>query len=161
MHYILDTNIFIDSKNRYYSFEICPGFWDAIEVNKKITTIEMVVDEIKRYEDNLARWFQDSSFKNKIIKIDEEIQRNFSEIAEYVNNLDKKDSEKNKFLSGADPWLIATCKTYGYFLVTSEVAVGIDSKKIKIPNICEVFEVKYISLFEMLKREKIKFYFKN
>ena len=30
MAYLLDTNVFIEAKNRYYSFEVCPGFWDWI-----------------------------------------------------------------------------------------------------------------------------------
>lgn len=28
MKYLLDTNIFIESKNRYYGFDIAPGFWE-------------------------------------------------------------------------------------------------------------------------------------
>lgn len=26
--YLIDSNAFIESKNRYYAFDICPGFWD-------------------------------------------------------------------------------------------------------------------------------------
>lgn len=25
--YLIDSNAFIESKNRYYAFDICPGFW--------------------------------------------------------------------------------------------------------------------------------------
>ena len=28
--YLLDANPFIEAKNRYYGFDICPGFWTAI-----------------------------------------------------------------------------------------------------------------------------------
>ena len=28
---ILDTNVFIESKNRYYAMDICPGFWEFLE----------------------------------------------------------------------------------------------------------------------------------
>jgi hypothetical protein len=28
MAYLLDANVFIEAKNRYYGFEICPGFWE-------------------------------------------------------------------------------------------------------------------------------------
>ena len=31
MKYLLDTNIFIEPKNSYYDFSICPGFWDWLK----------------------------------------------------------------------------------------------------------------------------------
>ena len=27
---ILDANAFIEPKNRFYAFDICPGFWDFV-----------------------------------------------------------------------------------------------------------------------------------
>ena len=32
MTYLLDTNIFIESKNRYYGFDIAPGFWEWLNI---------------------------------------------------------------------------------------------------------------------------------
>ena len=26
--YLLDANVFIEAKNRYYGFDFCPAFWD-------------------------------------------------------------------------------------------------------------------------------------
>ena len=28
--YIVDSDIFITAKNRYYSFDVCPGFWKSV-----------------------------------------------------------------------------------------------------------------------------------
>ena len=28
--YLLDANVFIEAKNSYYSFAICPGFWNSL-----------------------------------------------------------------------------------------------------------------------------------
>ncbi len=28
--YIIDSDVLISAKNSYYSFEICPGFWDSL-----------------------------------------------------------------------------------------------------------------------------------
>lgn len=36
-----------------------------------------------------------------------------------------------------------------------EKKVGIDSKKVKIPNVCDVFGIHYISLFELMKLKKV------
>ncbi len=29
--YLLDANVFIDAKNRYYGFDIVPAFWDWLQ----------------------------------------------------------------------------------------------------------------------------------
>ena len=31
MAYPLNTNVFIEAKNRRYGFDICPAFWDWID----------------------------------------------------------------------------------------------------------------------------------
>mgnify|MGYP006298525777 CR=1 FL=1 len=28
MAYLLDANVFIEAKNRYYGMDFCPAFWD-------------------------------------------------------------------------------------------------------------------------------------
>jgi len=163
--YLIDTNTLIEAKNRYYHFDICPGFWKAILTNNNIKTIEMVIQEIKDGRDELKDWIinNEQIIKTKLIEIDDNIQQNFIEISNYVNNLQYPPiSEKERFLSKADPWLIATCKTYNYILVTQESYIpATNTKKIKIPNICTQFNVEYISLFDLLKRENIQFCLKN
>ena len=164
--YLIDTNTLIDAKNRYYHFDICPGFWKAILTNNNIKTIEMVIQEIKDGKDELKDWIIENEqiIKTKLIEIDNKIQQNFIEIADYVENNLKLPpiSEKERFLSKADPWLIATAKEYDYTVVTQEQFIN-DSKtkKIKIPNICTCFNVKYISLFDLLKQENIQFCLKD
>jgi len=163
--YLLDTNTLIESKNRYYDFNICPGFWQAILINDKIKTIEMVIEEIKDGNDELTKWITDHEYdmKKKLIKIDHDIQKIFSKIANYIENLQfPPKSEKERFLSKADPWLIATAKKFDYIIVTQEQFIkNINTKKIKIPNICSNFNVKYITIFDLLKQENIKFYLKE
>lgn len=29
--YLVDTNVLIEAKNRYYAFDVVPGFWDWLE----------------------------------------------------------------------------------------------------------------------------------
>ena len=31
MLYLLDSNIFIEAKNRYYGMDFCPAFWDSLD----------------------------------------------------------------------------------------------------------------------------------
>lgn len=31
--YLLDTNVFIEAKNRYYAFDLAPGFWEGLDAD--------------------------------------------------------------------------------------------------------------------------------
>ncbi len=33
--YLFDANVFIEAKNRYYAFDICPGFWEWMDFRKE------------------------------------------------------------------------------------------------------------------------------
>ncbi len=57
MGYLFDTNIFIEGNNRYYSMDICPGFWEWLK-NKNhegvVFSIKEVADELR--SDDLSNW---------------------------------------------------------------------------------------------------------
>ena len=59
MAYLLDTNVFVEAKNRHYGFDFCPAFWEWIASangNGRVFSIEQVRGEILRREDELADW---------------------------------------------------------------------------------------------------------
>ena len=62
-----------------------------------------------------------------------------------------KENYKQSFLSGADPWLIATAKTNKHTVVTFEKMPPADTTKVKIPAICRQMEVAYEDLYEMMR----------
>ncbi|WP_448218276.1 DUF4411 family protein [Endozoicomonas sp. 2B-B] len=35
MQYLLDANTFIQAKNQYYAMDICPGYWDWLERERR------------------------------------------------------------------------------------------------------------------------------
>ncbi len=49
--YLLDTNVFIEAKNRYYSFDICPAFWGWLAAASKTKTVA----SIKRFSGNCSK----------------------------------------------------------------------------------------------------------
>lgn len=164
MAYLLDTNIFIEAQNRYYGFDFCPAFWDCLEDNiskGKIISIKQVYNEIngKDKEDNLNKWSEKINKKTRFFMstYDKETQKEFSKISQHVMNSNYSQKEKDVFLGGADPWLIAKAKVLEATVVTQERKAGLNSKKIKIPNICSDFGVKFIDTFEMLRRLNAKF----
>ena len=46
--YVLDSNTFIDAKNRYYGFDIVPSFWNELISHSRgnILTIDHIKNEI-------------------------------------------------------------------------------------------------------------------
>ena len=55
------------------------------------------------------------------------------------------------FLKKADPWVIAHAIAESGSVVTLESKVPANSKKAKIPNVCEHFDVQWSPMFEMLR----------
>jgi hypothetical protein len=88
---------------------------------------------------------------------DSEIQIKFSEIADYVTrSFDTKNSEI--FLQKADAWVISYADVHGFTVVTQEAPVGLGAKKVKIPNICQVFGVNYVDTYTFLRRTGAQFH---
>lgn len=60
MLYLLDANVFIEAKNRYYAFDLVPAFWswmDAVAA-QNVRTITLVRDEIMVKDDPLGDWMR-------------------------------------------------------------------------------------------------------
>lgn len=153
--YVLDSNTFIEAKNRYYGFDIVPSFWNKLlEISPgNILTIKPIESEIMAGRDELFTWFE-SNYTINTYPIDAiEVQQVFADISMYVTqNAQYKDSEKVRFLSKADPWLIAYASVRRGVVVTHETLAGPSTTKVKIPDICEYFDVSYVNVFEMMRQ---------
>ncbi|RCW90405.1 DUF4411 family protein [Marinomonas foliarum] len=154
MKYLLDANTFIEAKGRYYSMTICPAYWQwLLQAHEKqeIESIKMVKDELENGNDELAQWVKDNS-QIFISESDAAIQTCFAtQVAPTVYSMTHmKDGTHAEFMSGADPWLIATAMATGATIVTQEVYKPDIKKKIHIPNVCESLGVHYMNTFEML-----------
>lgn len=159
MRYLLDSNTFIEAKNRYYTFDICPGFWqwliDFGQTRSGLSVVS-VKKELQQGNDELADWITGLP-NDYFTEADLPVQRKFKQIVTYVMNHSRfSATEKGKFLAKADPWLVATAMSEHATVITQEKEVGTNSKKIKIPNICNHFEVPYLNIFELLRQENVK-----
>ena len=59
--YLVDSNVLIEAKNRYYAFDNAPGFWEWLERAHRagrVFSIEKVEEELLRGDDELAKWAQ-------------------------------------------------------------------------------------------------------
>lgn len=152
MEYCLDANTFISAKNAHYQFDVCPGFWKWLEQeNGRIGSIANIGEELMRKDDGLREWVSDIIDPTFFTTAyDREVQENYQIISQYVAD-NYEPAHASSFLSGADPWLIAFALTHGCVVVTHETLVGPGAKKVKIPNICNKFGVRWVDPFAMLK----------
>ncbi len=66
------------------------------------------------------------------------------------------DNTKNRSL--ADPWVIAHAMTENAVVVTKEEKeTAANSKRIKIPNVCETMGIRCINDFEMIGELGVRF----
>ena len=101
----------------------------------------------------MARWVRKRKEGPLFESANEEIQIFFRRIADHVQK-NYEPAHAAYFLGGADPWVIAHAKVSNAILVTNEKRVSPGAKKVKIPNICDVFNVvpyKLDDLFRDLK----------
>jgi hypothetical protein len=148
----LDTNVFITSKNAYYSFDLVPAFWSFLDKKVSeglIAAPRLVYDELESGGDELAVWVKARKESGLFVDPDEAVQATLKQVVDYVSNTYVK-AEAEIFLKGADPWLIAHAKTHGGTVVTLE-RLEPKAKKVKIPNVCAHVGVKTIDTFGMLR----------
>jgi len=144
-NYWLDSNVFIEAKNGYYGFEIAPGFWEALDehaAHGRVGSSIVVHDELVAGDDELAQWARERT--DSFVMPDQNVQDLFNDVADYVRKT-YNDPFAADFLSKADPWVIAHALSEGNTVVTQEVLAGKDSRKVKIPNVCREFNVRYIN----------------
>lgn len=159
--YLLDANIFIEAKNRYYRFEIVPSFWawlDAQQQQGNLASIEMVCQELSRGNDELARWARARAQGGWFLpENDVATQQLFRQIVQWVVTQSFTQPAINEFLACSDPWLIAKASTLNAIVVTHETYDANVKRKVKIPNVCRQFHVPTIDTFELLSRLQARF----
>jgi hypothetical protein len=161
MDYLLDSNIFIEAKRRYYGMDICPGFWEWLDTAHgagRIASIIPVGEELADGNDELSTWSKERSHTGWFLDIsDASTQHEFMQILARVTEADYSDYAKDDFFRGADPWLIAKAKVIGATVVTHEVFNPNTKKKVPIPNICREFGVPYLNTFDLLREQLARF----
>jgi len=158
--YLMDANTYISAKNQYYGMDFCPAYWDWLDqqfTQGQVASIQLVYDELANKKDELSLWV--ANHKNHFLDVtDADTQNKFTEIIQHTYTLPNKSKiDVASFLAGADPWLIAKAATTDAIVVTQEMPVPIESRKIKIPNICNSFNVQYINSFELLRILQARF----
>lgn len=160
--YLLDANIFIEAKNRYYGFDFCPAFWKWLEKKNAegtVFSIDKVKKEIDEGNDDLCQWAAEhQDFFLPFSDDNGGLAKALTEISDwaYSPEADYTDSAIRTFLEGADYYLVAYAHVHNYCLVTHEEASN-EKKRIKIPNACKRFGIECMKSHEMLRNERVRF----
>ncbi len=152
--YCLDTNVFIEGWNRYYSMDLSPEYWSILDDLAKQGRIFSPIEvkrEIEKTDDGLYKWIKDRPYIFKDIDI--EVQKHLRRIMASHGRL--VDSIKQRSI--ADPWVIAFAIAENAIVVTKEEPAGSGSRRIKIPDVCDALNVLCINDFEFAKEVGIRF----
>jgi len=162
--YVLDANVFIEAKNRYYAFDIVPAFWESLILHAstgRIKTIDRIKRQLEEGNDELAEWVQGGRIDSAVVESGQlDVIQSFQEMISWVqSNVQFMDAAKATFAGDADGWLIAYAKAKGpdHIIVTQETLHPEARSKVPIPNVCRQFGVTYVDTFQMLRELGVRF----
>lgn len=156
--YLLDSNIFIQAHRMYYPFDVVPSFWNKIlelSNNGIIISIDKVKKELceTNNPDQLSAWCE-NELDNSFFSDSTSCVDIYAQIAIWTHSSTHfLQSAKDEFLTTdlADPWLIAYAKKHNLTIVTHEISQPQRKNRIKIPEPCIHFGVRYLSPIEMFR----------
>jgi predicted nuclease of predicted toxin-antitoxin system len=162
--YLLDANIFIQAKRIYYRFKTFPSFWDLIvseHSDDKLFSIDKVQSELLAINDDLADWLKNTLPKNFFRSSnDQEATDQYQILAPWVYSLTRlSEPAKIQFLDtdNADAFLVAYARAHDLILVTQELPAPNSQNIIKIPDVCDEFDVEWMNTFDWLEELDVQF----
>ena len=158
MAYLLDANVFIAAKNLHYGLDFCPAFWDWLVAKNaagSVFTIEKVGDEVRAVADELSEWAE-ARGAGFFVPPDASVFPALAAVSNWANGQGYTPAAVSTFLQVADYYLVAQAKAAGHTVVTHEVPSA-SPRKIKIPDACIGLKIKFMTPFEMLRRERVRF----
>ena len=161
--YCLDANVLIQAWQKYYSPDFCQDYWDILNnlgskgrifIPEEVRN-EIVTDDKDSNGDDLSKWLKRSAIP--VHKPTEDVIRCWQTILG-ANPLHKLLVDNIKGRSFADPWVISHALSLKATVVTKEnFDTALNTKRIRIPNVCENMKIRCIDDFTFVKELGIKF----
>jgi hypothetical protein len=158
MGYLLDANVFIAAKNLHYGLDFCPAFWDWLVAGNaagSVFSIEKVGDEVQAVADELSEWAE-ARGAGFFLPPDASAFPALAAVSTWANGQGYAPAAVSTFLQVADYYLVAQAQAAGHTVVTHEVPAA-SPRKIKIPDACIGLGIKFMTPYEMLRRERARF----
>jgi hypothetical protein len=148
--YCIDTCSLVDLWRRFYPPDVFQTLWrndlETLVCQGLLIAPQEVFYELNNQEDDLFEWAKDHK---KMFKDLDEVQVKL--VREIVKNFPKL-VDVGKTTADADPFIIALAKSKDWTVVTSEIPDP-QRKKPKIPDVCQVYDVKCIPLVEFFREQ--------
>jgi hypothetical protein len=157
--YIVDTNFFIQAHRETYPLDVAYSFWNKVKelaIDGKIVSIDKVKDEIYDKNDALEHWCRYNLPEN-FFKDTSDVLNDYQRVVGWAVSKSSHYSQNalNEFLAAdeADAFLVAyALKDNAYrTLVTQEVSKPEQKNKIKIPEPCLFFNVRFIRAIDVFR----------
>lgn len=158
MAYLLDADVFIRAKNLHYGLDFCPAFWEwLIESNAagNVFSVEKVGDEVQAVADELSDWAA-ARGNRFFLRPDAATLPSLGSVSSWATGQHYEPAAVSTFLQVADYYLVSQAHTGGHTVVTHEVPSA-STRKIKIPDACIGLNIKCMTPYEMLRRERARF----
>ena len=150
----LDTGVFIrPHRDEFYGFPLAPAFWEMLDQKAAegiIASPGRVYQELANYADDLATWAAARRDSGLFVVPGQEVQEALTRVTDYVTQ-NYRGRKAAEFLGGADPWVIAHAMADNGVIVSFENRASIDAQTPKIPNVAQAFQIRTISLYQMLR----------
>ena len=164
--YLIDSDVLITAKNSYYAFNICPGFWESIRRGHDhghLHSIDRIKQELLlgHKEEDLVQWVNSLPGGFFLTSNGGEIVEAYMEIISWTqNNPQYRDEAKAEFARGADGWLVAHGMVTRKTVATNEQPRPESCKSIKLPDVCNHFNVPFADTFLMLRSLGIQYHYR-
>lgn len=152
--YLVDANVLIEAKNRYYAFDIAPGFWvwlNRAHDQSIACSIDAVRDELLEGDDELAKWakINEAFFR----PIDQGATRHFGDLTTWANSRNFTPAALANFTgNNADYLLVAYACEHHHTVVTHERSQPNARARVLIPDACLAMGVATTDTFQMLRQ---------
>lgn len=156
--YLLDANVFIEAKNRYYGMDFCPAFWDWLDGQHAagiVASVERVGYELDAMADELSAWAAERG-EAFFLPPDDAVVPALRTVSEWATGVGYEPAAVTTFLQAADYWLVAHALAHNCVVVTHEVPAD-TVRKVKIPTACIGVGLRCINPYEMLRHERAQF----
>ena len=166
MLYLIDTNILIYANKVTNPLDIHPTYWAKMkEILERddVFSIDKVKDEIYYYEDDLFTWCKENIDQNFWLKTSHALPE-YAELQNWVQTRNYNETALIEFadIKNADPFILAYSlntirKNQNITIVTLEVSSPDSKKKVKLPDVCIHFGVRFINNNEFFREISITF----
>ena len=161
--YVVDSNFFIQAHRAHYPFDVAVSLWNKVKPlahAQKIISIDKVKDEIYGHNDELEEWCK-ANLPRDFFRTTTSAMQEYAQISIWAES--KRDQYRpraiQEFLGSAeaDAFLVAFALNNNIKIITQEISAPNIKTKIKIPEVCNAFNVEYMPVIEMFRELKETF----